>query len=518
MTELVIPTVLVAAIVAITALAKRIGVLSPILLVVAGIGLSYLPDFPDIVLDPDLVIAGVLPPLIYIAAIETSVRAFRRNLRPILLLAIGLVLATAAAVGLVLHALVPQIPLSVAFALGAVVSPPDAIAATAVARRVGLPRRMVTILEGESLINDATALVTLRIAVSAALGHTVSALDFAWDFGLAAVGGLLIGGVAAVAVAWLHRWAKDPLFDNAISLLTPFAVFTAAELIEASGVVAVVVGGLYLGQRWPVLMSPASRLQMEAFWRMVRFLLEGGAFLLIGLQLQDIVRGLRFPQGTVVVATVGVVATVLLVRFLWVLPATYLARLMPGRDAPPIGYPIVIAWAGMRGVVTLAAAFSLPLATEDGHPFIDRGLLLWLAFAVIVATLLVQGPTLPWVIRTVGIPPDDPKEDLLREAEVQQEATRAALTRLDEEAGSAPQDVVDRLRQQAEYRARHVWEQLGSQQRETPAAAYRRLRRAMLQAERDVFRKARDNGRVPEEVLVRVQRDMDLEESILTRE
>jgi len=515
-------TGLVALVVAVSAVARRLGVLAPILLVAAGIAVSFVPGVPAVELDPELVLAGVLPPLLYVTAIETSVPAFRYNLRPILLLAVGLVLFTTVVVGLVLHAVVPQIPLPAAFALGAIVAPPDAVAATAVGRRIGLPRRIVTILEGESLINDATALVTLRLAVAAAIGQAVGFADFAGGLALAAVGGILVGGAAAWLLALLHRRARDPLLDNSLALLTPVVAYGAAEAIHASGVVAVVVTGLYLGHRWPVLMSAGSRLQMSAFWAMVRFILEGSVFLLVGLQLREILNDLRVPARTVVVATVAVVAAVVLSRFVWVYPATYLARLVPrvrDRDPnPPPRIPTVIGWAGMRGVVTLAAAFSLPLRTPAGTPFPGRDLMLWLAFAVIIVTLLLQAATLPAVVRLLKVPRDDPAEDLLAEAAVQYQASRTALERLETQAETASPEVMGRLREQARRRADHAWERLGSQQRETPVNTYRRLRLVMLEAERSVFRQARDGGRIPEEVMRRAQREMDLEESIITRE
>lgn len=511
---------LVVVVVVVSAIAQRLGALAPILLVATGVGLSYLPGMPSIQLDHELVLFGVLPPLLYVAAIETSVPAFRSLLRPILLLAVGLVLFTAACVGLVLHAVVPGLPLAVCFALGAVVAPPDAVAATAIARRLGLPRRLVTILEGESLVNDATALVTLRVAVAAAVGQAINAGDIAVTALVAAGGGLVVGGVGAWLLAWIHRKVTDPLFDNALSLLTPFLVFFLAEVVHASGVVAVVVCGLYLGHRWPLLMSAASRLQMDAFWRMVRFLLEGGVFLLVGLQMRNILADIAaLPTGTVEIATAAVVAVVLVTRFVWVYGAASLAWLVP----PVTGVlsprePAVVSWAGMRGVVTLAAALSVPSTLADGSPFPGRALLVWLAFAVIVVTLVVQGATLPFVVRLLRIPGDDPAADALAEAAVQHEASRAARDVLDQADDDAPPEVVGQLRALTEKRSNRAWERLGDQQRETPSAAYRRLRRAMLEAEREVFLRARDDGRIDDEVLRRVQRDMDLEESQLARE
>ena len=517
MTELLIVFALAAVVTAVSAVARRFGLMAPILLVLVGIGISVIPRVPEVGLEPDLVLVGILPPLLYVAAIETSVPAFRRLLRPILLLAIGLTLFTSFAVGFALHAVLPSVPLAAACALGAIVAPTDAVAATSVARRIGMPRRFVQILDGESLVNDATALVTLRVAVGAATGAAVSAADIAGRATLAVGGGLAVGLGAAVVIAFLHRRTTDPLLDNALSLLTPFVAFFPAEAIHASGVVAVVTAGLYLGHRWPMLMSAASRLQMEAFWNMVRFLLEGAVFLLVGLQLPTIVADLRQPVSVLVGATAVVVGAVVVGRFVWVYPATYLARLVPRirtrEPRPPLRGPAVIAWAGMRGVVTLAAAFSLP------RLFPDRDLVVWLAFSVIVITLVVQGSTLPAVVRRLRLPADDPKQDALAEAAVQQAASRAALERLNELVDNVqiPEHVVLKLRKQATQRTNSAWERLGDPDR-APSVAYRRLRQEMIAAERQVFREARDAGRIPEEVLRRAQRDMDLEESLISRE
>jgi CPA1 family monovalent cation:H+ antiporter len=511
-------------VVVVSAVAGRFGMLSPILLVVAGVALSFIPGVPEIQLKPEVVLIGILPPLLYVAAIETSVPAFRYNIRPILLLAVGLVIFTAACVGLVVYAMLPGVPLAACFALGAIVAPPDAVAATAVARRIGLPRRMVSILEGESLINDATALVIFRVALAAAVGQALSVLDIAQNAVVAAAGGVLIGGVGGHVLAKIHRRITNPLLDNAVSLLAPFVVYAPAEAVHASGVVAVVVAGLYLGHRYPTLMSARSRLQMDAFWRMAKFLLEGSVFLLVGLQLRQILEQLDTPWRTVVATTAAVLGAVVLTRFIWLYPSTYLVRLVPGvrdRDpSPPWRVPTVVGWAGMRGVVTLAAALALPatLAGGKGYP---RSLFVWLAFSVIVVTLVVQGTTLPALARWLRVRPDDPMQDALAEAGVQQAASRAAQERLEAELagdGQVPESVVARLRTKLDDRTNRAWERLGGRRRETPSEAYTRLRRAMLEAERDVFRRARDEGTIPEEVLRRAQRDLDLEESLLERE
>jgi CPA1 family monovalent cation:H+ antiporter len=518
-TLLLTVTGLTAVVVAVAAVSRKLGVLSPILLVLVGLVLSYV--FPDrnFALSPEFVLIGVLPPLLYVAALETSVPAFRYNLRPILLLAIGLVIFTAFSVGAVTKAMVPSVPLAACLALGAVVAPPDAVAATAVARRIGLPRRLVTILEGESLLNDASALVLFRVFVAAAIGLAVGPVQIGGQVLVAAGGGALIGAVFALVIGFIHQRVTDPLIDNALSLLTPFVITAAAEGLHASAVVAVVVTGLYLGHRLPTLMSAASRLQMGAFWRLVKFLLEGLVFLLVGLQLRTVISRLDTPLWTTVAVTVAVVGAVIVTRFVWMYPATYLSRLVPRvrqhDPRPPWQVPTLLAWAGMRGVVTLATALALPEALAGNQPY-PRSLFVWLAFAVIVVTLLLQGVTLPIVARWLRIRPDDPMQDTLAEAATQQAASRAARQRLEEGAEGVPAQVVDRLRLLTEQRSNTAWERLGHS-RETPSQAYVRLRRGMLEAERAVFREARDAGRIPEEVLVRAQRDLDLEESMLER-
>ena len=504
------------------ALARRFGLLAPIVLLVAGLGLSFVPGFPEVHLEPELVLIGILPPLLYAAALQTSVPAFKFNLRPILLLAVGLVLVTSFAVGLAVHYVVPEVPFALCVALGAIVAPPDAVSATAVARRIGLPRRVVTILEGESLLNDATALVTLRIAVPVAAGGTVGFLDIGTQVVAKAGGGLLIGMVGAVVAAWLHRRIIEPLLDDAVSLLTPFIVVIVAERLHTSSVVAVVITGLYLGHRIPTLLSPTARLQMEAVWRLVVFLLEGLVFLLVGLQLRGLVADLSTSLADTVRVTAAAFGAVVVVRFLWMYPATYLARLVPrirARESlPPPAVPTVVAWAGMRGVVTLAAALTLPAPLSDELPIdYPRDLFVFIAFAVIVLTLIIQGTTLPVLARRLGVRADTAAQDALAEAGVQHAASRAARERLEAQADGAPPQVVERLRGVADIRANLAWERLGSQEQETPSQAYGRLRRHMIDAEREVFRVARDEGRIPEEVLTRAQRDLDLEESMLNR-
>lgn len=519
MQELVEVLGLVLVVAAVAWLGRLVPVVSPILLVLAGLVLSYVPGFPTYELDPDLVLVLLLPPLLYAAAIRTSVRSFRANLRPIGLLAVGLVLFTTLAVGLAVKAVVPDLPLAVAFAFGAVVAPPDAVAATAIARRTGMPRRVVTILEGESLFNDATALVTYRTAL-AAVGASVTLPAFGARLLLAAVGGVVVGLAVAWLVAQVRRRVQDVVLDTTLSLVGPYLAFVPAEEVHVSGVVAVVTAGLYLGHRSPVLLSAGARLQERALWSTVEFLLQGVVFTLIGLQLPGILAGLSgYPLGMVVGAALAAVAAVVLSRALWVFPATYLTRLVPGvrrRDpAPSWRYPAVISWAGMRGVVSLAAVEALPADLPR------RDLLVFLTFVVIVATLVLQGLSLPWVVRRLRLPPPDPVQDALQEAGVQQEAVSAARRRLAEllpRVDGLPPHLAQRLHEVAELRGLAAWERLGSQERETPSAAFRRLRQEMLDVERAVFLRARDEGRLDQEVWDDVLRDLDLEEALLRRQ
>jgi CPA1 family monovalent cation:H+ antiporter len=509
---------------AVAGLARRLRLSAPLLLVVAGLAVSFVPGVEEYELEPEVVLYLILPPLLFAAAWQSSVINFRQNARAIGLLSVGLVLFTTVAVGLAVHAVVPDLPLAAAFALGAIVSPPDAVAATAVGRTVGLPRRLMTILAGESLINDATALTAYRVAVAAATVGSFSIWKGIEEFLLAGVGGAAIGLVLGVLTERLLRVLHDSVLENTLVLLVPFVGYAAAEEAHTSGVLGVVVAGLYLGHRSPRRQTAATRLQGTAIWRMVEFLLESVVFALIGLQLPTVLEDLADRStGELVAAGVVTLGVVVVARFVWMYPATYLPRLIPriqARDPnPPWQYPTVLGWAGMRGVVSLAAAFALP---ED---FPGRNLILFLTFVVVVGTLLLQGLTLPALIRWLGVVGRDSQQDLIREAGAQHAAANAALERLDRELdaiGEVPADVVARLREKAELRQFGAWERLGGRSagdgREPPTVVFRRLRRAMIEAEREVFIDLRDRGQIDEEVLFRVQRELDLEESILERE
>ena len=515
---------LVAIAVAVSAVSERFSVAAPLGLIVVGIAGSYLPFVPEFELTPDIVLIGLLPPLLYAAAIRTSLVDFRANKRPIALLSVGLVLFTTAGVAVLVHAVLPGVGWAAAFALGAVVAPPDAVAATTIARRVGLPRRIVTILEGESLVNDATAIVALRVSIAAA-GGTVSVWEVGLGFVVSALGGAMVGVLVALVVGKIRRRIDDTLTDVAFSLLTPWLAYLAAEGIHLpgldthpSGVLAVVVAGLLLGHKSHLIQSASSRLFERTNWATISFVLENVVFLLIGLQIRDIVDALgdddALSLGRVMAASVVVLVGVMVLRMVWVFPATYLPRLIPavGRSdpMPPWQFPAVVGWAGMRGVVTMAAVFLLPAGTDH------RSALVMVAFVVTVGTLLIQGLTLPALVRWLGLRPPDPHEDNLEEAKVHQAASDAGLAYLEEhEAGRISESVRQRLRQRATDRVHAVWERLGGI--ETPSAQYSRARAAMLEVERAEVLRLRDEASIDQSILRRVLDDLDVEESILDR-
>lgn len=520
MTEAVEILALVVAVAVIAAGARRLGVNAPIVLVVVGVAASFVPGVPEYQLHPEVVLLGLLPPLLYAAALRTSLVDFHANRQAIGILAIGAVVFTVVAVGLVVWAAVPGVPLAAGLALGAVVAPPDAVAATTIARRVGMPRRIVSILEGESLVNDATALVSLRTAAAAVTATaTVTVWSVGLDFALAAGGGIAVGLVVAVLLGAARKRVQDPVLDTTLSLVAPFIAYLPAEAIHSSGVLAVVVTGLLLGHKSPVLQSAASRLSEQTYWRTVQFLLENAVFLLIGLQVADIVRDAAaddFSTLELALICLAVLVTTVVSRIVWVFGATAVYRFGPPRlrrNAWQWSHAALVSWAGMRGVVTLAAAFLLP--GETPH----RDVLVLAAFAVVAGTLLVHGTTLPWLVRRLGLPGPDATEDALEEAALLSRATRAGLARLEELRGEVrDQSVLDRLEERARSRADAAWERLGSASNdETPSEAYRRVRQEMLHAERAVVLEARASGKVDDEILRDVLALLDTEESLLDR-
>ena len=509
---------LLAGALAVTALARRWGLSEPLALVLAGLAVSFVPGVPDYAINPEVILVLVLPPLLYSAALTSSALGLRANLRPIGSLAVGAVLVTTVAVGFAAWALVPGMPLGPALVLGAVVAPPDAVAATSIGRRLGLPRKVMTILSGESLVNDASALTVYRVAVAGVVGAGYTLLQGVGVFVLAAAGGLVVGCAVGWAVHRLRLALADGVLESAVGLLVPFATYLLAEAIHASGVLAVVVAGLYLAQRAPSG-TAARRLQDRAVWRSADTLLEAVVFALIGLQLRSVTEGVAGRLWPLVLAGLALTAAVVLVRAVWVFGTLLLPdRIARGADAAPWQHGLVVAWAGMRGVVSLAAAAAIPVLA-----FPNRAEVVFLAFFVTLGTLLLHGATLPWVIRWLGVRGRENYTDALAEAEAAHNAALAARGRLDALTAEAepPAEVAEQLRRAAERRSHRAWERLGRSDAdlgESPTTAYRRLRIEMLAAEREVFVRFRDEGRIDDEVLRRVLHELDLEDVMLQRD
>lgn len=520
---------LVAGSAAVAAAGRRVPVPAPLLLVAAGLAVSYVPGVPDYTLDPHIVLPLLLPPLLYTAATDSSYLDLRAQARPVALLSVGYVLFATFVVGGAAYLIVPGLPLTAALVLGAVVAPPDAVAATAVARRVGLPSRITTILQGESLVNDATAITAFKVALAAAVGEGATWAGGIGEFLIAAVGGVGVGLVLMVPLHWLRTHLTEALLQNTLSLLIPFVAYAVAEQVHASGVLAVVVVALYLGHRaWEV--DFATRLQEEAVWKMVAFVLESAVFALIGLQLPVVLRGLGEYEGADAAWYALVLFLVVAVaRFVWVYPATFLPRLSARVRAREGDLswkgPFVIGWAGMRGVVSLAIAFSIPMTVHGGEPFPERNLILFLTFTTVIGTLVVQGVSLPPLIRLLKFPAHDVQAETLAEANAQAQASRVAEQRLDDlladERNTLPAPLADRLRTVLERRRNAVWERLGQVNPvtgETVDDTYRRLSREVISAEREVFVRLRDGRYIDDEMLRTLLRRLDLEEAAAYRE
>ncbi|MFL6155407.1 MAG: cation:proton antiporter [Marmoricola sp.] len=505
---------LVAAVLATTAVCNRLDLSSPLTLIVVGIIGSYLPFIPDLELHPEVVLLGLLPPLLYAASLQTSLVDFNANRRPILLLSVGLVAFTTAGIAVLVHLLIPSIGWAPAFAIGAVVSPPDAIAATAIGRRIGLPRRVVTILEGESLFNDATALVALNTAI----GATVAWYLVARDFALAAGGGVLIGLIFFVVIGYIRKHVVDPVFDSGLSFVTPFAAYIAAEEINASGVISVVVVGLLLGHKAPIIQTAQSRIAERMNWRSISFLLESSVFLLIGLQARTIIADAgndALGTGRIALICGLTLVAVIALRLVWVFIARYFI-VRPGVDPethqrPPWTYTFLLGWAGMRGVVTLAAAFIIPTGTAH------REVLLLIAFTVTAGTLFIQGMSLPWIARKLKVPSPDPTADALSRANLLHQASTAGLAKLDTLLHDEdPHEIAETLRDRVRRRDYAAWERVGSTPGQlTPSEMYSKKRRKMIDAERSRVLEIRSTGTVAHEVVEEVLAMLDVEESML---
>jgi len=511
---------------ALLVVAPRLRIPYPILLVLGGLVLGFIPGIPTIRLPPDAVLFGVLPPLLYSAAFFTSLRDLRANRRPIALLSLGLVAMTTVAVAVVAHAMVAGMGWAPAFALGAIVAPTDPLAATSIAERLGIPHRLVAIIEGEGLVNDGSALVLYRVAVVAAVSGSFSLLhtsaSFLWSIG----GGIGIG----LALGWLIRQVRrrldNPPVEVTIALMTGYFTFIPAYLVGASGVLAVVTAGVYVGWYTPELTTLQTRLQGDAFWEILTFLLNGLLFILVGLSLPAVLDGLGgHLTGTLLLQAGAILATVVVARFVWVFPATYLPRWASERirrvdPYPPWQSPALISWAGMRGAVSLAAALALPLETDAGAPFPHRDLIIFLTFAVILGTLVIQGLSMPLVIRALGLEDDGIAERERAKARVH--AAEAALARIDELADQdwVRDDTAERLRGLYRFRRERFSQRYtgdGDGAIEERSAAYQQLLHELVDAERDAVAELRRNGVIGDEAMRAVHRELDLEEARLDR-
>lgn len=524
--EIQVVVLLLVAITAVGIAAKRSNTPPAILLVLAGVVLALIPGLPGVRLAPELVLLLVLPPLIYSSAVAMSWREFRFNLRPISLLAIGCVVFTTVAAAAATHLLL-GLSWQVGFVLGAIVSPPDAVAPLAIARRMQLPRRILVILEGEGLANDATALTLYRFAIVAVSSGSFSLGRAAGDFALIVVGELLWG----VAVGWLilrvRRWVADAQLEILLSILTPFFAYWPPAYVGGSGVVATVAAGLYVSWNGLSIISAATRLQGIFFWDVLVYLIEGMVFLVTGLQARTLVMGLgAYTLSRLIESAVVVSLVVIIARFVWMFPATYLPRqLFPAiarRDpAPPWQWPFVLGFTGVRGIVSLAAALAIPFTMDDGRPFPDRNLILFLTFSVILVTLVGQGTTLPAVIRMLGLGKAGEQElqaERQEELMARERAIESAVERLDQLAAEwgLPGDVVRQFRAKLANRRSHFVptpDQEESQEYRTAAADEVEL--ALITAERERINELYRHGTLKDEARRRLERELDLREASL---
>ncbi len=507
------------------AIARWLSVPYPIPLVLGGLVLGLVPGIPEIELEPDLVLVIFLPPLLYAAAFFADLRALRADLRAISMASIGLVLMTIGAVAVVGHEVL-GLSWPLAFALGAIVSPTDPVAATAIMRQLGAPRRLVNVIEGESLVNDATALVAYRVAVTAAVGGSFSVLDAGLELVGAAVGGIAIGLVVGYVVAEIRGRLDDAPTEVTISLLTAYAAFIPADELGLSGVLAAVTAGVYLGWRAPELVTPETRLQSFAVWEILVFLLNAALFILIGLQLPVIADGLdAYSTGELVGYSALVCATVIGARFVFTFTMPYLIRALdrrPEQRERRVGarLRVVSAWAGMRGAVSLAAALALPLETDAGAALPGRDLILFITFVLILVTVVGQGLSLPYLIRRLGVR-EDGAEEAAEEARARYAAAHAALERLDELAVEdwTLDDTIERLRGLYEFRQRRVKVQTGKIEDdegiEDRSLAYQRLMHELYTVQRRAVVQLRNGGEISNDVMHRIERELDLEESRL---
>jgi monovalent cation/hydrogen antiporter len=514
---------LIAVAAALRILAQKWGVPHPSLLVLGGLAVALIPGLPQPKVDPELLFVIFVPPLLYWSALTISLREMRAFLGPIVRLATGLVIVTMAAVAAIVHLLAPQVGWPAAFVLGAIVSPPDPVAASAVLRPLGAPRDVTTILEGEGLINDATALVAYRLAVAAVVAGSFSLWHAAGSFLITGLGGALVG----LAAGWLIAFVRTHMghvvvVENALSLLSPFIAYLPADALHTSGVLAVVTMGVYLGIRGPHVVAPATRLQAGAMWSMLTFLLESLIFMLVGLELPRVMDALRTHTLKELLAIVLVTTLVcILVRFVWVFISIYIGDGDGGARTPKPSTrwkkPFFIAWSGLRGADSLVIALALPLTTTVGAPFPSRDLIIFVTFGVIFVTLVLQGFSLSPLVRRLGIEGNDAEAREERTARVAMADAALESLRSIERDEKIPKKMVSAMRAEYEQRRRTAERTHLPQRRDGfDAAAYRALRRRMQAAERAELLKLAESGKIGGDVMRHVQRQQDLRDLLLT--
>jgi len=496
--------------------ARRIGLPYPIALVLGGGAVGFLPGLPQLEFDPQFLLVLVLPPILYQAALLTSWRDFKANLRPIGMLAIGLVIVTTLAVGATLKFLVPDMPWAVAFVFGAIVSPPDAVAATAILSRLNMPRRIVTVLEGESLVNDASGLVIYKFAVAAVLTGVFSLTDATVQFGAVSLGGILIGMVVSWIFIRLHPHLGDAFIEVLMSMAVPYVAYILAESIHTSGVLAVVAAGLFRGRFSPKIVSAEMRILARSVWNILVFLLNSLIFMLIGVQLSEITERLSgYTMRELLLWSVCVSAVAIVVRILWVFPAAWIPRWFSSRlrsePAPPNRELFIEAWCGMRGIVSLAAALALPVTIQSGAPFPHRDLIVFLTFVVILVTLVGQGLTLTPLIRRLRLTSDESVAEEERHARA--DMGRAAIRAVEQIAAAEKMspEVLDRVR--AEFAERLALAEAGGSRGAMQAEQARSLRLAALKAERAELIRAWQENRISDDVLHDLEEELDYQES-----
>ena len=496
----------------------------PILLVLAGLAISFIPGMPTLELPPEVVLVAVLPPLLYYSAYSTSLRDLRQNARAISLLAIGLVIATTCAVAVVAHELIDGFSWSAAFVLGAVVSPTDPLAATKITRRLGVPRRIIAVIEGESLVNDGSALVLYKVAVTAVVAGTFSVWEASLRFVWSIAGGVGIGLIVGFVVAEVRRRLDSAPLEVTIALMTGYFAFIPAAAVGASGVLAVVTAGVYLGWLTPELTSVQTRLQGAGVWEILAFVINALLFALVGLQLSHILDELTgMSTASLIGDALLVTATVVVTRIAWIPINAYLPRFLFRRirerdPYPPFSYAMVVAWTGMRGAVSLAAALALPLTTNAGRPFDERNLIIFLTFGVILGTLVVQGLTLPALIQSLQLEDDGSAEREENKARIH--AADAALARLEELAVEewVRDDTAERMRGFYGFRRNRFssrFDDGADGSIEERSQNYQRLRRELLEAERAAIVDLRRQRVINDDVMHRLERDLDLEDARL---